>query len=84
MATATRPDEPGVLTGPAHDLPSGSADAVDLPVAIPVAPEIDPLVPVSNRERSSLSGEAGRPETGTAGSPSPLAQPASVSGTARI
>ena len=36
MATPPLPDDPGVLAGPAHDLPGADADAVVLTVAIPV------------------------------------------------
>ena len=54
MAIPTLPDDPGVLAGSAHDLPGSDGDPVVLPVAIPVAPEIDPLVSVSDREVPSL------------------------------
>ena len=40
MAIPPLPDDPGVLAGPAHDLPGAEADAVGLTVAIPVAPEM--------------------------------------------
>jgi len=50
-------DDSGVLASTAHDLPGPDADAVVLTVAIPVACEINPLVPASNREGPSLSGE---------------------------
>ena len=60
MATPPLPDDPGVLAGPAHDLPGADADAVALPVAVAVLPEVDPLVPVANREGSSLPGERRR------------------------
>ena len=54
MATPPLADDPGVLAGPAHDLPGAEGDAVVLTVAIPVVREIDPLVPVTDREGSSL------------------------------
>ena len=50
MAAPARPDDAGVLAGPAHDLPGGDGDAVALAVAVAVLLEVDPLVPVANRE----------------------------------
>jgi hypothetical protein len=45
MAIPPLPDDPGVLAGSAHDLPGADADLV-------VVSDIDPLVPVANREGS--------------------------------
>ena len=50
MATPPLPDDPGVLAGPAHHLPGADANAVVLPVAVPVASDVDPLGPASDRE----------------------------------
>jgi hypothetical protein len=57
MGAPPLPSDPGILAGPSHDRPRSEGNGVALAVAIPVAPEIYPLVPVSDREGSALPGE---------------------------